>query len=712
MSSPGISVWPVLPPDVYLQAPRRLPFPLEEPGCSLFARARGALWQGLPRIGLRPGDEVLAPAYHHGSEIEALERAGIALRFYDAADGLAPEEDQLDALRGPRTRALYLVHYLGLPQDAPRWRRYCDARGLALVEDGAQAWLASRNGVPVGRLADLAIFCLYKTLGLPDGAALLVPSGRPGPAAPRPVAEPPLGLVPLARAHLKWLLARSDALARLAPTRAGGYSAAADFALGIPGRPPSQATMFLLSRLADPQAAERRRANYRLLAQELGASPRFPELGDGASPFAFPFESRRKAALLDRLRQRGIAGLNLWSTPHPSLPAGRHRAAGALRRGIVGLPVHQELAPDDLRRVVAAVRAPRRAPTPLALEIHTSFDGCEDDWREAAGSRGPVFATREWHSTWWRHLGGEGERLVLAICRAAGGRAVAVLPLYLQTLRPVRTLRFLGHSLGAQLGPVCAPVDRMRVGDAVRRLMRMVRADVLVGEHMDGRAGWPATLGSKGSQRATSPVVRTAGLDWAAFLGARSANFRQQVRRKERQLAGLADLRYRMTDDPERLDADLDTLFALHRARWDGGTGVFAGAKGAFHREFAREALLEGWLRLWFLELDGCPVAAWHGFRRDDVDWYYQSGRDPGAPGSPGWVLLMHTLRTAFDDGMREYRLGPGEEPYKTRLADDDPGLETVIVGAGATGTALATAAMAAARAEAPRRTARALLGA
>jgi CelD/BcsL family acetyltransferase involved in cellulose biosynthesis len=51
-----------------------------------------------------------------------------------------------------------------------------------------------------------------------------------------------------------------------------------------------------------------------------------------------------------------------------------------------------------------------------------------------------------------------------------------------------------------------------------------------------------------------------------------------------------------------------------------------------------------------------------------------------------GFVLLCHTIRCAFQDGMREYRFGLGAESYKSRFAETDPGLDTVAIAAGARG--------------------------
>ena len=55
-------------------------------------------------------------------------------------------------------------------------------------------------------------------------------------------------------------------------------------------------------------------------------------------------------------------------------------------------------------------------------------------------------------------------------------------------------------------------------------------------------------------------------------------------------------------------------------------------------------------------------------------------------------VLLAHTVRTAFEDGAREYRFLRGDEPYKYRFAEADAGVDTVAVGNGRLGGTIAVA--------------------
>jgi dTDP-4-amino-4,6-dideoxygalactose transaminase len=356
MKARRLDVWPPLPLDVYARRPSsQLPFPLGEQSCALFKRGRHALWQGVRALGLESGDEVLMPAYHHGSEVEALVRLGLVCRFYEAGETLVPNGGELEDLLGPRTRALYLIHYLGFPQDVARWRRWCDERGLYLLEDAAQAWLASLAGEPVGSFGDLAIFCLYKSFGLPDGGAVLCTA-----LAASTNGSNGVGLPGLARRHLASLMQHSPWLTEVGSRleRYEPYSAEVDFALTNPSSRPSAATVFLLPRVADRGAAACRRFNYQLLLEKLGhlVPPPFTDLPNGAAPFGFPVTTDDKEELLARLVREGVHALDFWREPHSALPANAFPGAASLRERVVVLPVHQELREPDVEHIVGAVR--------------------------------------------------------------------------------------------------------------------------------------------------------------------------------------------------------------------------------------------------------------------------------------------------------------------------------------------------------------------
>lgn len=338
--------------------PIRPPFPLEEPNCRIFHLARQGLFAGVKTLGLEPGDEVLVPAYHHGSEVEALVQAGIVCRFYEGGEHLEPVEEELETLLNARVRALHLIHYIGLPQDAARWRAWCDKHDLLLIEDAAQAWLSSREGVPVGTYGDLTIFCLYKTFGVPDGAAVIS-----SPPVELPRLRRNLELKRVALRYASHVVQRSYWLAELRHRlrHDAEHAGRPDFQLGEP-RGASHITMaYLLPWAMYPEAQvaqAARSANYAFLLERLEqlVPEPYSQLNEGASPYIFPILSSQKNKLLERLDRRGIgAWANFWSIPHPSLPTEGFERAWALRESVVGLPVHQDLSIRELDRIAEAV---------------------------------------------------------------------------------------------------------------------------------------------------------------------------------------------------------------------------------------------------------------------------------------------------------------------------------------------------------------------
>jgi CelD/BcsL family acetyltransferase involved in cellulose biosynthesis len=342
-------------------------------------------------------------------------------------------------------------------------------------------------------------------------------------------------------------------------------------------------------------------------------------------------------------------------------------------------------------------RPTESVPAGVRLETLASFDELGQEWPALARRSDNIFSTPEWISTWWRHFGGEHEPLLTA-CRS-GDRLVALLPLYRRTTARVRTIRFLGHGPGDQLGPICEPEGRPEAARALRVLLERpdLDWDLFLAEQLPADEGWQALLDARLVSRTGMPLLRAGGMSWEDFLGTRSANFRQQVRRRERNLGRSHDLRYRLGGSSDSLGSDLDILFALHRERWRGRQTHFD-EQEAFHRDFAEQARERGWLRMWFLELDDEPVAAWYGFRYCGVEYFYQAGRDPEREGAPGFVLFCHTIRQALEDGVREYRLLRGDEDYKYRFANEDRGLDTLGIGKGAVGTAALAAGIASTR--------------
>ena len=366
MSHPNFShhlaVRPPLPPGIHFRANTEwLPFPLNQEGCRIYSLARHAIWNACHALGLESNHIILVPAYHHGSEIEALLKAGIKIRYYELNENLEPDVVMLESLLGPDVRVLYLIHYLGFPQNAVKWRKWCDENNLLLIEDAAQAFLATLDGQPLGSFGHMGVFCLYKTYGIPDGAAIITLTSIPKPASPATS-----GTWRTFKCHFHWMSERNGTLGfihlQVEPfvswLKKQIDSPNVDFELGDPSTPPANMSNRLLTKILDKQTAQRRRENYRYLLEHLGemVPPPFATLPDGACPHAFPIEVEDATLFLKQLRKYGVVGLLFWLYQHPSLPAHLFPRSMALRNRLVALPVHQELTFLELQQIVEAVK--------------------------------------------------------------------------------------------------------------------------------------------------------------------------------------------------------------------------------------------------------------------------------------------------------------------------------------------------------------------
>jgi dTDP-4-amino-4,6-dideoxygalactose transaminase len=113
-------------------------------------------------LGIGAGDEVIVPAETHVATAHAVEITGARPVFVDceAATGNIDPAAVENALTG-RTRAISVVHYLGLPVDMAKIGALASNRGIFVVEDCALAVEASYGGKACGLLGDVGVFSFY-----------------------------------------------------------------------------------------------------------------------------------------------------------------------------------------------------------------------------------------------------------------------------------------------------------------------------------------------------------------------------------------------------------------------------------------------------------------------------------------------------------------------------------------------------------------------
>src|SRR5262249_51540219 len=113
-------------------------------------------------LGIGRGDEVIVPAETHVATAHAVEITGARPVFVDC-DRVSGNIDTaaLEAAITDRTRAISVVHYLGLPVRMDLVNAAAAKRRLFVVEDCALAVGSSFDGVACGLLGDVGAFSFY-----------------------------------------------------------------------------------------------------------------------------------------------------------------------------------------------------------------------------------------------------------------------------------------------------------------------------------------------------------------------------------------------------------------------------------------------------------------------------------------------------------------------------------------------------------------------
>lgn len=126
------------------------------------ASCTAALHLAYFHFGIGAGDEVIVPAQTHVATAHAVEFTGATPVFVDAEKETGNIDiDQIGAALTERTRAISLVHYLGLPVDMDTVNAIARDRDLFVVEDCALAIGSRYKGVHAGLHGNLGAFSFY-----------------------------------------------------------------------------------------------------------------------------------------------------------------------------------------------------------------------------------------------------------------------------------------------------------------------------------------------------------------------------------------------------------------------------------------------------------------------------------------------------------------------------------------------------------------------
>ena len=136
--------------------------------CVSCANGTDAIYIAMHALGVKPGDEVLTTAHSWISTSETITQAGGTVVFCDTdAASFTIDPAQIEARITPRTVGIIPVHLYGHPAAMNEIMAIAKRHNLWVIEDCAQAHMATIEGKMVGTFGDIATYSFYpgKNLG-------------------------------------------------------------------------------------------------------------------------------------------------------------------------------------------------------------------------------------------------------------------------------------------------------------------------------------------------------------------------------------------------------------------------------------------------------------------------------------------------------------------------------------------------------------------
>ena len=143
--------------------------------CVAVNSGTSALHLGFIAAGIKPGDEVIVPSFSFAATANSVALAGGTPVFAD----IDPQTFNMypahvESLITPRTKAIMPVHLYGHIAAMDQFEAICKKHNLILIEDSAQAHLATLNGRPTGAWGSVASFSFYPTKNMTAGEGGMV----------------------------------------------------------------------------------------------------------------------------------------------------------------------------------------------------------------------------------------------------------------------------------------------------------------------------------------------------------------------------------------------------------------------------------------------------------------------------------------------------------------------------------------------------------
>ncbi len=125
-----------------------------------------------------PGDEVICPSMSYIATANCIAYTGAKAVFAEVNQNYNLNLADAKSKIGPNTKAILIVHQIGLPADIDGFRALCDEHNLILIEDAACAAGSEYKGRKIGSHSDLVVFSFHPRKVITTGDGGMITTSR------------------------------------------------------------------------------------------------------------------------------------------------------------------------------------------------------------------------------------------------------------------------------------------------------------------------------------------------------------------------------------------------------------------------------------------------------------------------------------------------------------------------------------------------------
>ena len=302
------------------------------------------------------------------------------------------------------------------------------------------------------------------------------------------------------------------------------------------------------------------------------------------------------------------------------------------------------------------------------------------------------FHSLDWLQVYWRHYGqrpGEPPQRLRVLVVSAMGKPIGILPLVVRRentrVGNVRLLTYPLHNWGSFYGPI-GPNPTATLVEGLKHIQRTPQDwDLLdlrwIQRRVHDRGRTATAMQLAGFDCHWQPCEENSWIDlssgWDAYWAARTAEWRNSVRRCEKRVAQQGKIEYVRYRPRGAAHGDSDPRWDLYDAcerlagqSWQGasttGTTLSHDSIRAYLRDAHQRAAECGAVDLNLLLLDGTPAAFAYAYQYGGYVYGLRMGYDAAVcREGTGTVLQHRMIRDCFDRGDTLYDLGPDSSASK-----------------------------------------------